>query len=310
MIRCLLAFFAASAVSYSLTFAVRRLATRYGALDRPQARKVHEQPVPTWGGLGIFGGALLGTLVFTPVTREFGGVLLGALVLVGSGMIDDRFDMRAGIKLLAQILAAFVLLAFGVRIAGFSSPLTHSYHALLPYQGWLLTVVWVVGITNALNLIDGLDGLAAGVSALSAMTLAVLAFQQNHRDVAVLAAALSGACVGFLRHNFNPARIFMGDTGSQMLGFVLAAVSVAGTVKKPALVTLLLPLVVLGVPVLDATLAVIRRSRRGVSIFRADREHLHHRLMNRGLNQRQVVVMLYAATVALCAVALTLARFM
>jgi len=306
---CFLSFLLAAMAAFCLTFAVRRLAHRCGALDRPQQRKVHLQPIPTWGGLGLFGGIVVAALVFCLVDKGLVGILLGSALLVLTGLVDDRFDMRAVQKLVCQIGAALVLLGFGVGIRGFTHPLTGDYLSLAAWQTWLATILWVVCITNTLNLIDGLDGLAAGVSCLSAGTLSVLALQQGYGEVAILAAAVSGGCLGFLRHNFNPARIFMGDTGSQMLGFLLAAIAVAGTVKKPAVIAILVPVLILGVPVTDTLLAVIRRSWRRESIFSADREHLHHRLLDRGLSQKQVVLVLYGVTAVLCMLALAVSHY-
>lgn len=309
MTQCFLSFLLAASVTYCLTFAVASLAHRCGALDQPQKRKVHEAPVPTWGGLGLFAGMLVAVLVVSPLGHAQLGMLAGGLLLVVTGLIDDRYDMPAVVKLAAQVAAAVTVLAFGVRILGYTDPLTGEYRQLALWHSWLFTVLWIVCITNTINLIDGLDGLASGVSCLAAGTLSVLALQQGHLAVAILAAAVSGACLGFLRHNFNPARIFMGDTGSQMLGFLLATIAVAGTVKKPAVAAIVVPVLVLGVPVVDTLMAVIRRSWRRESIFRADKEHLHHRLLNLGLSQRQVVLVLYAATSVLCVVALVLSRF-
>ncbi|PJB71063.1 MAG: undecaprenyl-phosphate alpha-N-acetylglucosaminyl 1-phosphate transferase [Armatimonadetes bacterium CG_4_9_14_3_um_filter_58_7] len=236
-------------------------------------------------------------------------IALVGSILVVVGFIDDTRDMRPLLKLSGQILAAVVLWVTGVRILGIAAPFGSGYHHFDDVTSLLTTVAWTVGITNTINLIDGLDGLAAGVTAIAAATLCLMALQkQQSMAVAPVAAAICGASTGFLRYNFNPAKIFMGDTGSQLLGFMLAAIAIAGTFKNAATIAVVVPVLVLGVPVFDTTFAIIRRAVHGKPIFTADRGHLHHRLLDRGLSHKQVVMVLYLVTLILCAAAYALSR--
>ena len=283
---------------------VKRLAVFAGAVDRPNARKVHLVPMPLWGGLGIFFGwlAALGlVLAFSEPLRAalthraalhlVGMVVAGALIVV-VGMLDDRFGMPAKVKLLCQIVIGLEMLAFGIRIDYLSLPF-YGVLFLEPWQAVLVTLFWIVGITNALNLLDGLDGLLAGVSLTTALVFLVVSLLKGQFIVALVMACLAGGALGFLRYNFNPATIFMGDTGSLFFGVMFAGWSVVGLLKSTATLALVVPVCLMGVPILDTTLAIVRRSLSGRPIFQPDKEHLHHRLLGLGLSQRQVVVVIY-----------------
>ena len=283
---------------------VKRLAVFAGAVDRPNARKVHLVPMPLWGGLGIFFGwlAALGLmLAFSEPLRAaltsraamhlVGMVVAGALIVV-VGMLDDRFGMPAKVKLLCQIVIGLEMLAFGIRIDYLSLPF-YGVLFLEPWQAVLVTLFWIVGITNALNLLDGLDGLLAGVSLTTALVFLVVSLLKGQFIVALVMACLAGGALGFLRYNFNPAQIFMGDTGSLFFGVMFAGWSVVGLLKSTATLALVVPVCLMGVPILDTTLAIVRRSLSGRPIFQPDKEHLHHRLLGLGLSQRQVVVVIY-----------------
>lgn len=295
----------AALVSYLATPAVRRLALGTGALDKPDsgpgARHIHSQPTPRLGGLAIFAGFTAAVGVGMLSTRlagweQFLGLWLGALVVLAVGIADDYLDLPAKVKLAGQVLAAVVFVLFGNSVQWISNPWAKGPFPGMTYIGsWgtPLTIFWMVGVTNTLNLIDGLDGLAAGVASIASVTLLLVALQEGQPYVVLLAAALAGAALGFLPYNFNPAKIFMGDTGSLFLGFTLAGIAVQGTLKSATTIALAVPLLALGLPILDTTLAITRRFLHGRPIFQADRGHLHHRLLALGLSQRQAVLILY-----------------
>ena len=299
-----LAFMIALGVALILTPAVIAFARRTGALDKPDARKVHERPIPRIGGIGIYAAFMVSILVqllFVDLTPEYMmsliGLMVGGTIIVAIGIIDDYCDLPAKVKLLGQIIAASVLvIAFDVRIDFVTDPLGDFIY--LEWFAIPATIFWIVGLTNTVNLIDGLDGLAAGGSSIAAVTIFL---------VAMVTAALAGAAVGFLYYNFNPARIFMGDTGSMFLGFILAGISVVGAVKSAATIALIVPILALGLPILDTTFAIVRRARNHRPIFKPDKGHLHHRLLARGFTQKQAVLLMYvvSALFGLCALALT-----
>lgn len=309
-IKVMLAILIAFVVSFALTPVVKILAQKLGAMDVPgEARRVHDHPIPRMGGLAIFLGFIVSMLLFVDITQEVRGILLGSIIIVITGVIDDIISLRAWTKFLIQILAAVIAVLHGVVINVVSNPNVFSSQEAI-VLGWLaipLTVLWIVGITNSVNLIDGLDGLAVGVSTISCVTILVVALLVSEPNVALIVAALAGACIGFMPYNLNPAHIFMGDTGSLLLGYVLATVSVLGLFKFYAIVTFVVPVLALAVPLSDTLFAFCRRILHGQSPFHADRGHFHHKLMDLGLNQKQAVAILYAisATLGLAAVVLT-----
>lgn len=299
----LIVFIAAAAATLVLTPLVRLAALRLGFLDRPGERKIHARAMPLLGGLGLAAGFAAGCAVgfLDPGPRIFGapflGLCVGAGVMVLLGIYDDRFGADAKLKLSVQTLAATVVVASGSRIGILTNPL--GGHWDLGALSVPISILWIVGVTNALNLIDGLDGLAAGIGAIVSLTLFAVAVPDPVSFVPIVALALAGGCAGFLRYNFPPARIFLGDTGSLLLGFVIAVVGMHGFLKGAAALTLLVPFVAVGVPVLDTCLAILRRSSRRAHLFQADREHLHHRLLRIGLTQRQAVGVLYWVSIFL-----------
>ena len=308
-----LAFMIALGMALILTPVVIAFARRTGALDKPDARKVHVRPIPRIGGIGIYAAfmvSILVQLVFVELTPEFMmsliGLMVGGTIIVAIGIIDDYCDLPAKVKLLGQILAAMVLVVgFDVRIDFITDPLGDFIY--LELFAIPATIFWIVGLTNTVNLIDGLDGLAAGVSSIAAITIFLVAMEEGIPFVAMVTAALAGAAVGFLYYNFNPARIFMGDTGSMFLGFMLAGISVVGAVKSAATIALIVPILALGLPILDTTFAIVRRMRNHRPIFKPDKGHLHHRLLAHGFTQKQAVLLMYvvSALFGLCALALT-----
>ncbi|MBS6215507.1 MAG: undecaprenyl/decaprenyl-phosphate alpha-N-acetylglucosaminyl 1-phosphate transferase [Clostridiales bacterium] len=295
---------------------VKSLARKWGAVDVPKdGRRMHDHPIPRMGGLAIFLGFLLSVILFIPFVQPDGlgfqlkGMLLGAVIIVVLGILDDIYALPALPKLIVQIVAAVIAVWSGNVIETISNPNIFS-NDLYWELGWLsipVTVIWIVAVTNAVNLIDGLDGLACGVSTISSMTVLVIALTVAEPTVAVLMACLAGGCIGFLPYNTNPAKIFMGDTGSTFLGYVLAVVSIQGLFKYYTLISFVVPFLMLGLPIFDTCFAFIRRIAHGQSPMHADRSHIHHRLIDMGLNQKQAVAVLYviSAILGLSAVVLT-----
>ena len=289
---------------------VKNLAIKIKAVDVPKdGRRMHDHPIPRMGGLAIFLGFLLSVLLFLELNPQMRGMLLGAVIIVVLGIFDDIYSLRAMFKFVVQIVAALVAVLSGNVIEAVSNPNVFSSD-LYWELGWLsipVTVIWIVAITNAVNLIDGLDGLACGVSTISSMTLLVIALVVSEADVAILMAALAGGCLGFLPYNMNPAKIFMGDTGSTFLGYILAVVSIQGLFKFYTIISFAVPFLMLGLPIFDTCFAFIRRIAHGQSPMHADRSHIHHRLIDMGLNQKQAVATLYviSAILGLSAVVLT-----
>ena len=306
----LAALLAAAVVALISTPVVRSLAFRVGAVDVPKDnRRMHKHPIPRMGGLAIFFGFILSVLMFAPLNNQLRSMLLGAVIIVILGIFDDIYALSAKLKFVVQIVAALIAVYGGHRIDFLSNINIFSSE---PYWelGWLavpVSVIWIVGITNAVNLIDGLDGLACGVSTISSMTLLVIALIVSEPDVAVLTAALAGACLGFLPYNLNPAKIFMGDTGSTFLGFILATVSIQGLFKFYTIISFAVPFLMLGLPIFDTAFAILRRVAKGQSPMAPDRGHIHHRLIDMGFTQKQTVATLYivSAILGLSAVVLT-----
>jgi UDP-GlcNAc:undecaprenyl-phosphate/decaprenyl-phosphate GlcNAc-1-phosphate transferase len=292
----------AFAVVVLLTPAVGGMARRLGVVDVPGGRRVNQLPVPRLGGLALFLGILVPSLAFLHLGHETRGLLLGAAVALIVGLVDDYRGLPWYAKLGGQVAAAAVLVGFGVWIDRFTLPFV-GIHTLPAAAGVPLTILWIVAIMNMVNFLDGLDGLAAGVAAIAGLTFSVIALSLGKVDAAILSAIVFGACVGFLRHNFYPARIFMGDSGALLLGFVLAAISVQGLLKTAATVALFFPLLVLAVPIVDTTFVVVRRLKHGESVFEADQAHLHHRFLRRGFSQRRAALTIWAWCLSLAAAA-------
>ena len=305
----LIAMLVSMVVSFLMTPVVRSFAYKVGAIDVPKdSRRMHKVPVPRLGGLAIFSGFMISTLLFVPMTPEMKSVLLGAVVIVVLGVIDDM-DLPALLKFVVQILAALIPTLNGVTVRVFSNPniFSDDLYLSLGKLSVPLTVLWIVAVTNSVNLIDGLDGLANGVSTISATTMLVIALLLGETDVSLTLAALVGACIGFMPYNLNPAKMFMGDTGATFLGYILATMSIQGLFKYYAVISFVVPFLILGLPIFDTTFAFVRRLSHGQSPMRADRGHIHHRLIDMGLNQKQAVATLYviSAILGLSAVVLT-----
>ena len=286
-----------------LTPAVGGMARLLGVVDNPDARRLNRRPIPRLGGLAIFMGILVPSLAFLDLNGEMRGILLGAAVACVVGAIDDFRGLSPVAKLAGQVLAAAIPTAFGVWIDHFTLPFLGAVD-LPPWIGVPLTIVWIVAVMNMVNFLDGMDGLASGVCAISGVTFAVIALSLGKVDAAVLSAIVAGACIGFLRHNFFPARIFMGDSGALVLGFTLASISVAGLLKTASTVVLFLPLLVLAVPIIDTSFVVLKRLKYRQPISAADRSHLHHRFINIGFSQRRAALTMWAWTASLGVAAL------
>jgi len=308
-------FAAALLTSLAATPLARRIAVKLGAIDKPAGRRVNKVPVPRMGGIAIFcgiaaafavqyvGTMLLGwpvVLVPSPKLRvNYWMLVLAFCVIFTTGLLDDKFSLKPAQKLAGQVLAAVIAVAGGLVIGDISSPLGPEFISL----GWLaypVTVIYLVAYVNIINLIDGLDGLAAGISAIASFTMFVLSVMAGRLDAAALSIAVTGSSLGFLRYNFHPASIFMGDSGSLTLGFALGCSSLLSVTRFAGLTTIIVPLVIAAVPILDTLSAIVRRTRAHVSIGQADRGHIHHRLMDEGFDQRQAVLVMYAWTLMLC----------
>lgn len=291
-------FMLAMFVSYVLTPYIKKLAFKIGAVDRPDNRKVHKKIMPRLGGLAIYIAFMIGCVASMEITWDIFGILLGGTLIVALGVADDVYQLPAKVKLLGQIAAACVLVIFDIRIEWVNNPLGGYFY--LDMLSIPFTIFWVISFTNVVNLIDGLDGLAAGVSAIASLTVILVAFQMGYFHVAILTAALAGAIIGFIRYNFNPATIFMGDTGSMFIGYMLAAISVYGAVKTAATIALIVPAIALGLPILDTAFAIMRRYVNGRPIFQPDKGHLHHRLLDKGMSHKEAVLFMYGITAVLC----------
>ncbi|MGN1014512.1 MAG: MraY family glycosyltransferase [Butyricicoccus sp.] len=306
----LAAFFLSGVVSFALTPSVKKLAYKVGAVDVPKdGRRMHKHPIPRMGGLAIFLGFLVGAIVTGQLDTQRLWILAGAAIIVVLGIFDDRNALSARFKFIVQIIAAAVPVVFGgLRIAMFTNPFLFSdkMYWNLGALSIPITILWIVAITNAVNLIDGLDGLAVGVSSIASMTMLAVALFIGETEIAVVLAALAGACVGFMPYNLNPATIFMGDTGSTFLGYMLATLSIQGLFKVYALISFAVPFLILGLPIFDTAFAMIRRVLSGRSPFSPDRGHVHHRLIDMGFNQKQAVAILYVISVVLGLVAVVL----
>jgi UDP-GlcNAc:undecaprenyl-phosphate/decaprenyl-phosphate GlcNAc-1-phosphate transferase len=292
-----------------LTPAVGGMARMLGVVDRPEGRRLNRRTIPRLGGLALFFGIFVPALAFLDLSGEMRGLLLGAAVATTVGAIDDFRGLRWWEKLGGQFAAAAIPVGFGIWIHRFTFPIL-GVHELPEWVGMPLSVLWIVAIMNMFNFLDGLDGLAAGVSAICAFTFTLIALSLNIPQVqaAIISAIVLGATLGFLRHNFYPARIFMGDSGALLLGFILATVPLQGLLKTASIVTLFFPLLVLAVPILDTSFVVAKRLKYRQPIYSADQYHLHHRFVNIGFSQRRAALYIWLWCGTLAATALA-ARF-
>jgi UDP-GlcNAc:undecaprenyl-phosphate GlcNAc-1-phosphate transferase len=293
----------ALAIVILLTPAVGGMARLLGVVDEPDARRVNRRAVPRLGGLALFLGIFVPALAFLDLGGETRGLLLGAAVATTVGAIDDFRGLRWWEKLGGQVVAASIPAGFGIWVHRFTFPILGN-HELPEWLGVPLTVFWIIAIMNMVNFLDGLDGLAAGVCSISAGTFSLIALSLGKPQAAIVTAIVFGATLGFLRHNFYPARIFMGDSGALLLGFMLAAISVQSLLKTAAIASLFFPLLALAVPILDTSFVVAKRLKHRQPVYLPDRTHLHHRFLNIGFSQRRAVTYLYVWCAALAGAAL------
>ena len=299
-----LAFLAAAAIAWLLVPYAERLAFRIGAIDLPKERGLHDRPMPRLSGLAIFAGIEVAGWIWLPADGESHSILIGAAAIAAVGVIDDVRGLPALPKLLGQIGAALIPVIGGVHPEVLTLPFVGGFE--LGWVAYPLTVIGIVAVINIINFIDGVDGLAAGVCVIAATSLAIIALSLERNSAGVLAALTAGGALGFLRHGFPPASSFMGDTGSNLLGFLLATAAVQGALKTNAVVALVFPLVVLAVPILDTGFVVAKRLKYRQPIYQADSWHFHHRMANIGFSQRRTLAYLYGWTIVLSALALAL----
>ncbi|MFC5700658.1 MraY family glycosyltransferase [Cohnella faecalis] len=293
---------------------VRVAALRFGFVDKPSRRKIHSEPIPLSGGVALFAGVMVTSFVFMGDIPLFRTLLIGGALLVLIGLVDDGFKSRAlefpvWPRLIVYIGVALIPWWQGITIQGVSSPSSSSMILFSPAWAAFFTALWVFALINMMNFIDGIDGLASGVSVISSMTLFAASLLGNQSLTALVTVALAGSCLAFLAYNFHPARIFMGDAGATFLGFTLAVTSVEGTLKGATFLSLFVPMLALGVPIMDTAIVFTRRLLEGKGLHRADNLHTHHSLMKWGLTQVQTVSFLYlvAAVFSLLSIVILLA---
>ena len=294
-----------------------KIAHKFNLVDIPlDKRRIHKKPMPRVGGIAIVVSMFLAFMIYYLFTKDiesialnnkFLGYALGAFIIALMGIIDDIVNLRARYKFIFQLIAGIVVYYFGIRITGFKIPFLYTDIINFEWIDFPITLLWVIGVTNAVNLIDGLDGLAAGISAISATALLTIFIATSASlEAIIITAVLVGATLGFLPYNFNPAKTFMGDVGSNFLGFTLSVVSILGFAKGYTIVAIIVPILALGVPIFDTLFAMIRRLLKGQPMLKPDGAHIHHRLLKRGLNQRQAVLVLYTVTSILCIISVVM----
>ena len=296
-----------------------KIAHKFNLVDIPtDNRRIHKKPMPRVGGIAIVVSMFLGFLIYYLFTKDiesialdvkFLGYAIGAFIIALMGIIDDIFNLRARYKFIFQLAAGIVVYFFEIRISGFKIPFFESDIINFELLDFPITLLWVIGVTNAINIIDGLDGLAAGISAISATALLIIFIATSASlDAIIITAVLVGATLGFLPYNFNPAKTFMGDVGSNFLGFTLAVVSILGFAKGYTMIAIIVPIIALGVPIFDTLFAMVRRFLKGQPMLKPDGAHIHHRLLKRGFNQRQAVLILYTITSILCIISVLMIK--
>ena len=302
-----LVFFTAFVLSFLFTPIARKLAFKLNVLDVPKDdRKVHKKPIPYLGGLAIYASAIITMFVFSDLDKTTLSIIVGGSIIFLVGLIDDIRDISPKIKLAGQIMAALIAVYGGAKINYITNPIPGYDVIYLEYLTIPITLLWIVGITNTINLIDGIDGLASGVAGISAAALMFIGAISGFDFIMIETAVVAGASLGFLPYNFNPAKIFMGDTGALFLGYMLAVISILGVMKIVTSATIIIMMLVLGIPVFDTLFAIIRRIRNKKPIMEADKGHVHHRLLDKGFTQRQTVLILYIVSIAFGAAAIYL----
>lgn len=288
----IIAFLISGTIAFLVTPIIKKLAFKIHATDKPDSqRKLHNGEKASMGGVAIFLGSIAGFLYLQPQDPYMTAIIIGAVIMLLTGVLDDIFELKPLYKLAGQMTAAIVVVSSGLVIEKLTMPFVGTVY--LEGLGYIITVLWIVGASNAINLIDGLDGLAAGVSAIALSSIFIMAVMDYRIVVAYLCIILIGSCVGFLFHNFHPAKIFMGDTGALFLGYAIAVVSMLGLFKNVALFSFIIPIIVIALPVFDTLFAIVRRIVNNQGIATADKKHIHYLLLERGYSHRKVVLILY-----------------
>lgn len=309
----ILAFVTAMLLAWFITPGVRRFALKHNIMVHPGGRRVHTRPTPLLGGLAIYAGfaisstifLLLFLLLYGKLDISGAGLIVSGAIIVTLGMLDDMREMSWKAQVGAIILSGIVVVSFGVRIHFVTNPFGQPQSVYVPsIISWIITLAWIFGVTKTFDMLDGLDGLASGIGAIAAGTLSIMTYYAGQPQVAMMSAALCGACIGFLRFNFNPAKIFMGTGGSQFIGFALAVISIIASFKMAAAMAIVLPILVLGIPIFDGLFVMIRRLINKQPIAVADKTHLHHRLLRLGLSHKQTVILIWVLMLLLCGIAL------
>lgn len=305
----LLIFLTAFLLALIFTPVAIKIAPKIGAVDIPKDdRRMHTKVMPRFGGMAIYIGTIASMLIFLPYSTQLMGLIAGGTLIFIVGIVDDLKNLNAKLKLACQILCAFILFQFSVRISFIGNPFGDGYYFFPWIVQLIVTVVWVVGITNTINLIDGLDGLAGGVAFIASISIAYIAYISGRPEASMAMLAIAGGALGFLPFNFNPAKIFMGDGGALFLGFMLAGFSVMSPMKSATMLATVVPVLVLGLPIFDTAFAILRRLINRRPIMEADKGHLHHRIMAAGLGQRRTVLTLYGISGVMGVAAIAMSR--
>lgn len=291
-VELLISFIIACVATLILTFPVKKFAVKIGAVDFPDHRKIHKVVTPRLGGLAIFLGALIGFFYLSPESEYLTEIFLGAIVILITGALDDKYSITPIAKLTGQLVAASFIINAGLIIDKFTIPFIGTVD--LGYFSVIITILWVVGITNAINLIDGLDGLATGVTSIALISIFIMSIMDEQLLVTYLSVVLLGSNIGFLYHNFYPAKIYMGDSGSNFLGYMISVVSIIGLFKEVAFFSFIIPIIVLAVPIFDTLFAIYRRAKNKEKIMQPDNKHIHYRLIEAGYSHRKTVLIIYA----------------
>jgi UDP-GlcNAc:undecaprenyl-phosphate GlcNAc-1-phosphate transferase len=297
-------------ITYFSTPIFRRLSIKIGLLDRPNPRKIHSEPIPLAGGFSFLFVFVTLSLIFLPVDKKLMSIIGGALLIFFTHLVDDYFkaksrDFPALPKFLGQVASALVVIAGGISISSIRNPFNGVYMVFSPVVSTILTVIWIVGVSNLVNFADGLDGLASGITAIASSTLAIVSNLLNREYATTMAVILLGISLGFLKHNMSQTnKVFMGDSGAYLLGFILGTIAIEGTMKSTTAIAVLVPFIVLGQPIIDTGINVIRRTLKGEPFYKADKEHLHHRLLNWGLTTTQALLFIYLINICFSLMAL------
>lgn len=305
----LIVFIASVIVTFAATPVFINIARRVGIMDKPGPRRVNVRPTPRFGGPAMVVGLMVALFIVRKGITDWPAIAAGGILMALIGGIDDARGLRASVKLVGQLATAMLVFRLGVRVDFLSNPITGGMIFIPGWLSFIMTVFWIVGITNTVNLIDGLDGLAAGIVCIASLTFFLAADYRGQESSALIALGLVGATAGFLRWNFYPAKTFMGDAGAYFLGFMVSVIAIGGAFKSTTAVTFLIPVLALGVPIFDTSFAILRRMKKGQSIMSApDKGHVHHRLLKLGLQHRTAVIYVYITTLFLSVISLLLIK--